>query len=103
MSINPISGNIVNLISTVPTVLNQNDDQQKSAPFADILSASFDTVRELDQSGKSGNVELLAGQGSDDLSAILIGGQKAEIALSLSLSMRNKVLEAYQEVMRLSV
>jgi len=39
----------------------------------------------------------------DDISQVVIAGQKAEIALQLTMQVRNRALSAYQELMRMQV
>ncbi len=38
-----------------------------------------------------------------DLHNILIAGEKAKISLELTLQIRNKAMEAYQEIMRMQI
>ena len=38
-----------------------------------------------------------------DISQVVVAGQKAEIALQLTLQMRNRAVAAYQEIMRMQV
>lgn len=45
---------------------------------------------------------LLAGQ-VQDVSEVMVAAQKAELSLQLAIQMRNKLLEAYQEIMRMQV
>jgi len=70
--------------------------------FADILTESFNNVNRTDAIDKGSSMQVLMGE-TDDLSGLLIDAQKAEIALSLALQIRNKVIDAYNEVMRMSV
>jgi len=46
--------------------------------------------------------KLAAGQ-IDDLSQVVMAVQKADLALNFALQLRNKVIEAYQEVTRMQV
>ena len=48
------------------------------------------------------NAALAAGE-VDDISQVVIAGQKAEIALNLTMQVRNRALSAYQELMRMQV
>ncbi len=48
------------------------------------------------------NAALAAGE-VDDISQVVIAGQKAEIALQLTMQVRNRALSAYQELMRMQV
>lgn len=45
---------------------------------------------------------LAAGQ-VDDISQVIVAAEKADIALQLTLAVRNKAVEAYQEIMRMQV
>ncbi len=45
---------------------------------------------------------MLAGEGGE-LHAVLLATQRAEMSLELFLQVRNKVVEAYQEIMRMQV
>ena len=39
----------------------------------------------------------------EDISQVTIAAEKASIALQLTMQVRNKVMDAYQEVMRMQV
>jgi flagellar hook-basal body complex protein FliE len=101
MAINPISSSITNLLSAEPLASAQSA-LPSGGSFADILTEAMNTVAVTDAADKASGLALLAGQ-TDDMAGLLIDSQKAEIALSLALSLRNKVLEAYTEIMRMQV
>lgn len=46
--------------------------------------------------------KLITGE-VEDVSQVTIAAQKAELSLQLVIQMRNKLLEAYQEIMRMPV
>jgi len=48
------------------------------------------------------NENLLTGE-TDSIHTPVIAGQKAELALSLAVQVRNKVIEAYHEIMNMQV
>lgn len=100
MNVNPLSSNIVNLLIDEPVKSSTYADEVGS--FADILTEAFNNTVVTDTNDKISAVELLAGQ-TDDMSGLLLDAQKAEIALSLALQIRSKVLDAYNEVMRMSL
>ena len=100
MSVNPISSNIINLLSPEP--VSSKNSEIISGGFADIFAEAFNTVEVTDKSDKASAIELLTGQ-SDDMSGLLLDAEKAELSLSLALQMRNKVLDAYDEIMRMQV
>ena len=101
MSINPISANIINLLSEAP-VANKREATGAQGSFSDIFSEAMKNVVETDTADKASQLELLSGA-SDDMSGLLLDAQKAEIALSLALQIRNKAIDAYNEIMRMSV
>ncbi len=70
--------------------------------FTDILSQAIGNARETEATAQQQNAALLTGE-SDDLHTPVIEAQRAELALSLAIQIRNKVLEAYNEVMRMQV
>ena len=102
MSINPLPPNLVHLFNTEPIRAASNRITGSSSGFADILTESFNTAGYSDKKDKASSLELLMGE-NDDLSGLLIDAQKAELSLNLALQIRNKVIDAYNEVMRMSV
>ena len=73
-----------------------------AASFSDILTDAMSTASEADLTDKQSTLELLAGQ-ADDFSGLMIDAQKAEISLNLALQLRNKILDAYKEIMNMQV
>jgi len=70
--------------------------------FSNILTDALDTASQADLADKASSLELLMGQ-SDDLSGVMIAAQKAELSLNLALQIRNKFIDAYNEIMRMQV
>ncbi len=72
--------------------------------------ASFDTmltdlISQVDATQKEGRAEarkLMAGE-SDNLHASVIAMQEASVAFTLLVETRNKLVESYQEIMRMQV
>lgn len=70
--------------------------------FADMLKNAISNVEGLEkESARMG--KLLASGKIDNLHDVVIAGQKASIAVELTVQVRNKAVEAYQEVMRMQV
>ena len=102
MSINPITPNIMHLFNTEPLRVNNNDMRNASGTFADVLTEAMNTVQVTDFIDKGSTLELMMGE-ADDFAGLMIDIQKAEMSLSLALQIRNKVIDAYNEVLRMSV
>ena len=102
MSVNPLTPNLMHLFNTEPVRSASERFTGSEGGFADILAESMGNASRTDALDKASSLELLMGE-SDDLSGLLIDAQKAELALQLALQIRNKVIDAYNEVMRMSV
>lgn len=100
MSVSSISSSISNLLNT--EAVTAKGTTGAAGSFSDIFTEAFETVSATDTADKLSGLELLAGE-SDDMSGLLLDAQKAEISLNLALQIRNKVLDAYDTVMRMSI
>ena len=101
MSVNSLNatGALSGLFS--PRVANQ-ETTDKSDSFMSALTDALQPIAQTEAQDNAGNIDLLTG----DLNAIhttLIDAEKADIALQLTLQIRNKVIDAYSEIMRMSV
>ncbi len=56
----------------------------------------------LELMSTAASLDLAAGK-LEDVSQVTIAAEKASIALQLTMQVRNKVIDAYQEVMRMHV
>ena len=70
--------------------------------FGQMLADALKETNELQNKSDALNAALAAGQ-VDDISQVVIASQKADIALQLTLQVRNKAVAAYQELMRMQV
>lgn len=68
--------------------------------FSSLLSEFVNSVESLGNQAESATDALL--QGKDiDLHEVMIAGEEAGIAFDLLLEIRNKLLEAYQQIIRM--
>ena len=70
--------------------------------FSQFLTDALDDVNTLQQNAEKASFDLAAGR-IQDVSQAVIAAEKASIALQLTMQVRNKVVDAYQEVMRMQV
>ena len=70
--------------------------------FSDVFGEIYDLAESTEQLDKSSVLSLLTGE-TDDISEILIDSQKAELSLSLTIQVRNKMLDSYNELMNMQV
>jgi flagellar hook-basal body complex protein FliE len=70
--------------------------------FADTLKEAIGNVNEL-QKESDAKVEALATGKTDDIAGVMITAEKAEIALRTMVQVRNKIIDAYQDIMKMQV
>jgi flagellar hook-basal body complex protein FliE len=68
--------------------------------FGDVLKGAIQSVDQLNQTSESQVTELLQGQ-RQDIHKVMIAIEKADISFQLMMQVRNKILNAYQEVSKL--
>lgn len=70
--------------------------------FRTILFDSIQQVQNFQGSANQAVERFMAGE-NEDLHQVALATQKAELSLDLFLQVRNKLVQAYQEVMRMQV
>ncbi|HAN87164.1 MAG TPA: flagellar hook-basal body complex protein FliE [Firmicutes bacterium] len=70
--------------------------------FGDVLEQALDTVNDM-QSRADRLTEKLAAGGVNDIHQVMIAVEQVNLALQLTMQVRNKVIESYQEVMRMQI
>lgn len=95
---------IQSLVPNATNLLNNNKAQsvEKAPEFKDILKSIISETQDLRVKDQSNNAILATGQ-MDSLDSIMIDMEKADIALQFTLQIRNKILDAYQEIMRMQI
>ncbi len=75
-------------------------DTQKS--FADTLSDAIQNVNQMQQTSDKAMQNLATGR-TDNVADVMIATEKADIALKLMVQVRNKIIDAYQDIMKMQV
>lgn len=70
--------------------------------FASYLSDSLEQVNQSQAESAKLNEKFVAGQ-IQDVHQVMIASQKASLTLQLTMQVRNKVIESYQEIMRMPI
>ncbi|QJW46553.1 flagellar hook-basal body complex protein FliE [bacterium BFN5] len=70
--------------------------------FSQFLSEAIGSVNNLQLQAEKASLDLAAGK-VEDVSQVIVATEKASVALQLTMQVRNKVVEAYQEIMRMQV
>jgi flagellar hook-basal body complex protein FliE len=81
----------------------QQDKTLKKAPdFAEILKEAFDKVNQVQKNAEQMASDFALGKISN-IHEVIIEAEKATIALRLTTEVRNRIVEAYREIMRMQV
>jgi flagellar hook-basal body complex protein FliE len=70
--------------------------------FKDILSDSIQEVNELQKEAEAMADALATGE-TDNVDEVLVAARKAELAFDLLMQIRNKLVDAYEEISRMRV
>lgn len=85
--------------TTKPGPVSPYEAQQS---FAESLKAAIANVNDQQIASDTMTQKLING-GDVELHEVMITAQKASITLNATMEVRNKAVEAYQEIMRMSV
>jgi flagellar hook-basal body complex protein FliE len=78
------------------------DAAPASGEFRDLLSNSIAAVNQQQIDAQSAVNQFLSGD-SIELHSVALAGQRADLSMDLFLQVRNKVLSAYQEIMKMQM
>jgi flagellar hook-basal body complex protein FliE len=81
---------------------NKSNAVQTGESFADNLKAAINTVDKLQKDADTQMQNLATGR-SQNIHETMIAAEKADLALRLMVQVRNKVIEAYQDIMKMQV
>lgn len=73
----------------------------KSADFASIMDGVIQGIEQPRQEANRSIQSLLNGEG--ELHTVALSVQRADLAFQLGLQVRNKVISAYQEIMKMQL
>lgn len=90
--------------STTPIVTEADKltSGTEGASFGDFLQEAITNTVGSDAEHKVATNDLVMGEDTD-LHTISIASQKAELMLDLTVQIRNKMVESYQEIMRMQI
>lgn len=95
----------IDVLQQISQIAKQNSQPLKkneSPKFADTLKAMINQVDELQKASGQSTKDFIAGK-NIDLHEVMAAGQEAQLSFQFMMEMRNKLLEAYQEVNRMPV
>jgi flagellar hook-basal body complex protein FliE len=85
------------------TKLDSTSSSKEAGPsFADTLKEAVGNVNQLHVEADRKAQELATGK-TDDIAGVMIAAEKADVALRAMVQVRNKIIDAYQEIMKMQV
>ncbi len=86
--------------NTIPTVTPENPSQEN---FAEMLGSAIDNVNSMGLESKSMQHAFELGEPNLSLADVMVAKEKAGIAFEATVQVRNKVLEAYRQIMNMTI
>ncbi|MGM0379523.1 MAG: flagellar hook-basal body complex protein FliE [Bacillota bacterium] len=96
---------ISKISKTFSNVKNEDlsiDSDKKSIDFTKAFNQAIDKVN-ADQLNADEMDKLLAAGEIDNVQDVVIASQKAQLSLNLAVEVKNKIMEAYDKIMRLQI
>jgi flagellar hook-basal body complex protein FliE len=91
-------GKIANNYASKPAATENTE----GSGFKDALNEALERFERIGDENAESAFNLLTGN-TDDLSDTMIAAQKSEIAVNLTVAIRNKAVDAYKEIMNMQV
>jgi flagellar hook-basal body complex protein FliE len=94
----------ISAISTIsaPEMVKPAFDAGKPGEFQKVLESTIQTLQSTQNDASQAVQSFLTGE-TEDLHTTALATQRAEMAFELGLQVRNKVVSAYQEIMRMQM
>jgi len=95
---------IQNISKVYPDLLTGNKQAQKveGKSFGEIIKTSIADVNKLQKDSDSAVRNLVTGE-ETDIHKTMIKMEKAEISFQLMMAVRNKIITAYETIMRMQI
>ena len=88
--------------ATLPQDIRPAGQPAGAGGFQDVLSNAIQKVEAIGQNATTSVERFLSGEG-EELHTTILAATQAELSFNLFLQARNKVVSAYQEIMRMQV
>ena len=86
----------------LPSAIRPAGEPSAGGGFRDVFASAVQQVESFGQDASASVERFLAGDG-EDLHTTVLATQRAELSFELFQQVRNKVVNAYQEIMRMQM
>jgi flagellar hook-basal body complex protein FliE len=90
----PVSG------IALPELVRPAGQPSSGGAFQDVLSGAIQRVESFSQNASASVERFLSGE-NEEIHTTILATQQAELSMELFMQARNKVVNAYQEIMRM--
>jgi len=102
MIVNPIDLPMAPITPLLNSSSHHVRDISEKPSFKDTLKNALTKVNELQLDSDNAIEKFVTGE-SDNLHELMIAVEEAKISLEFTIEVRNRIIEAYQELMRMQV
>lgn len=99
---NPITISTLPQEISLPTSISVTKGEVNSDTFKDTLSKFVQSVNDLQSKAAGAETSFLKGE-ITDVHQVMIAVEEASVAFELLMEIRNKLLDSYQQVVRMSI
>lgn len=92
---------VSSVIAAIP-VASTPTFSPSASPFQSVLNDAIQKVESFQNNADASISRFLSGEG-EELHQVALNAQKADLSFQLFMQVRNKVISAYQEVMRMQI
>ena len=93
-------------VSNKSKIFSENNIEKEPGGFESMLSVAKDAVSQVNQmqiGSDALKTAYISGDGNVTMSQVIVASQKSKLAFEGLLAVRNKILEAYKEIMNMQV
>lgn len=91
-----------NSVSTVKNTITNEEEQDFASVLKSAMMNSLDETQQLIDSAERAEIEFALGE-SDNTHDLLIAQNKASLAVSYTVAVRDRLLDAYKEIMNMQI
>jgi flagellar hook-basal body complex protein FliE len=88
--------------NNIPSAASDNNSKKDNTSFADLLAKSLNDVNKLQITADNAINEIATGK-MDNIQDAVMAIEKADISMRLLLEVKNKAIQAYNQIMNMQV
>jgi flagellar hook-basal body complex protein FliE len=86
----------------IPEISKNSGIKNDNISFGDVLKKELDKVNDAQINAETATQSLLTGE-TTDVHQVLLATEEAKLSLELAVQIRNKLVDAYQEISRMQI